>query len=63
MSKQQVRLASLLLQESYGELVEGVGTYLMKHGKCSLGEVVRGTGLKPNQVSEQCLASLVWERD
>lgn len=50
MSKQQVRVASLLLEEGFGSLVETVGTYLLKHGASNLGEIVKGTGLKINQV-------------
>ena len=50
MSKQQVRLASLLLEEAFGSLVETVGAHLLKHGASNLGEIVKGTGLKTNQV-------------
>ena len=51
MSKQQVRLASLLLEEAFGGLVETVGTHLLKHGASNLGEIAKGTGLKMNQVT------------
>lgn len=50
MSTQRVRVACLLLQESFGELVERVGAYLMRHGASPLAEVVKGTELKANQV-------------
>ena len=52
MSKQQVRVASLLLDEGFGSLVEQVGTHLLKHGASNLGEIVQGTGLKRNQVEK-----------
>lgn len=51
MSSQQVRVASLLLEESFGELVEKVGGFLLRHGASSLAEIIRGTELKPNQVA------------
>jgi len=53
MSKQQVRVASLLLREGFGSLVEEVGTHLLKHGASSLAEIVQATGLKKNQVHLQ----------
>ena len=53
MSKQQVRVASLLLREGFGSLVEEVGTHLLKHGASSLAEIIQATGLKTNQVHLQ----------
>ena len=50
MSQQQVRLASLLLGEGFGSLVEKVGTHLLKHGASSFSNIVQGTKLKRNQV-------------
>ena len=50
MSKEKTRVACLLLQENFGELVEQVGCHLLKHGACSLDAIVKGTGLKENQV-------------
>lgn len=50
MSDQQVRLASLLLQEGFGEVVEKVASCLMRHGSSSLAEVIQNTELKPVQV-------------
>ena len=50
MSKQQVRLASLLLEEAFGDQVEAVGTYLLKNGGSNLGEISKGTGLQINKV-------------
>lgn len=51
MSKEQTRVACLLLQESFGDLVEQVGCYLLKHGACPLDTIVKGTDLKQNQVA------------
>ena len=51
MSSQQVQVASLLLEENFGELVEKVGGFLLRHGASSLPEIIRGTELKPNQVA------------
>jgi DNA-directed RNA polymerase III subunit RPC3 len=58
MSKQQVRLASLLLEEAFGNLVESVGTYLLKHGASNLGEISKGTRLQVNKV-KKCLVVLI----
>ena len=52
MSKQQVRLASLLLEEAFGDQVEGVGTYLLKNGASNLGEISKGTGLQMSKVKK-----------
>ena len=52
MSNQQVRLASLLLEEGFGSVVETVGTYLLKHGASNLGEIAKGTGSKMDQVQQ-----------
>ena len=53
MSKEQTRVACLLLQENFGDLVEKVGCYLLKHGACSLDAIVKGTELKQNQVCKK----------
>lgn len=45
-------MASLLLEEGFGRLVETVGTHLLKHGASNLGEIVKGTGLKTNQARD-----------
>ena len=47
----QVDVASSLLKETFGELVQKVGNYLMHHGGLALGELVKGTKLKQSQVS------------
>lgn len=57
MSSQQVQVASLLLQESFGELVEKVGGFLLQRGASNLAEIIRGTELEPTQVATctQCI--------
>ena len=44
-------MASLLLQESFGELVERVGGFLLQRGASTLAEIIRGTELEPTQVA------------
>lgn len=51
MSPQQVRVASLLLGETFGQLVERVGTHLIRHGALPMVDIVRGTGMKQVEVS------------
>ena len=51
MSSQQVQVASLLLQESFGELVEKVGGFLLQRGASNLAEIIRGTELEPTLVA------------
>ena len=51
MSDQQVRLATLLLQESFGEVVEKAASFLMRHGSSPLAEVIHNTELTPVQVT------------
>ena len=50
MSIVQGRLVSLLLKEAFGEIVEEVGSYLVKRGPCILRDVVTGTHLEKEQV-------------
>ena len=50
MSKQLSRVVSLLLEESFGELVKTVGLHLMRHGATSLSEILLGTKLKTTEV-------------
>lgn len=50
MSNERTRLALLMVNESFGDVVEKVASYLLKHGDSSLTETVRGTELKPNKV-------------
>ena len=51
MSNERTRLAILMVNESFGEVVEKVASYLLKHGDSSLAETVRGSELKPNKVA------------
>lgn len=51
MSLLQVGLACSLLRESFGELVEKVGTYLLHNGGVSLTDIIGGTGITQNQVN------------
>lgn len=51
MSNEQTRLAVLIINESFGDVVEKVAAYLLKHGDSSLIEITRGAGLKPNKVT------------
>ncbi len=55
MSNEEGRLASLLLRESFGEVVEKVGTYLLLHGPCPLYEIKKNVGLEATVVSSQVL--------
>ena len=50
MSPQQVRVASLLLEETFGQLVERVGTHLVRHGALTMAEIVKGTRMKQTEV-------------
>nr|XP_006823774.1 PREDICTED: DNA-directed RNA polymerase III subunit RPC3-like [Saccoglossus kowalevskii] len=50
MSNIQIRLASLLLRENYGEIVEKVGSYLIKYGLKALRAIALDTNLKLDQV-------------
>ena len=52
MSKQKARVASLLLREGFGDLIEKVGRHLLSCGASSLAETIQGTGLKANQVHD-----------
>ena len=50
MSPQQVRVASLLLEETFGPLVERVGSHLVRHGALPISDIVKGTGMKQIEV-------------
>ena len=58
MSVQQKRLASLILKEHYGQVVEKVGTYLVAKGPRPLRDIIRDTKLTRDQV-QQCLCCLI----
>ena len=51
MSTEQGRVAALLLKEAFGEVVEGVGSYLIKYGCCSLPQIIKGTDIDLLQVT------------
>ena len=50
MSKTEVRLCSLILREHYGEIVDKVGTNLLKNNCTPLRIIVNETKLKHDQV-------------
>ncbi len=50
MSLLQVGLASSMLQETFGELVEKVGSYLLHQGGVSISDITKGTELTRKQV-------------
>ena len=50
MSGEEVRVAARLLREGFGELVEQVGSFLMKNGSSTLASIIKGTKLKATQV-------------
>lgn len=58
MSVQQKRLASLILKEHYGQVVEKVGTYLVAKGPRPLRDIIRDTKLTRDQV-QKCLCCLI----
>jgi hypothetical protein len=51
MSVEEGRVATLLLKEAFGEIVEAVGSYLIKHGPRTLPDVLKGTDLDKAQVN------------
>lgn len=58
MSVQQRRVASLILKEHYGEVVEKVGTYLVAKGPRPLRDIIRDIKLTRDQV-QKCLCCLI----
>lgn len=54
MSAEAGRVATLLLEESFGEVVGKVGGYLLKHGDQSLPEILKRVDLDKEQVSKYC---------
>lgn len=57
MTAQEVRLCGLLLQEHFGEVVEKVGTHLLRNGAQTLRAVVHETGLSHDLVPVAPLTS------
>lgn len=58
MTAQEVRLCGLLLQEHFGEVVEKVGTHLLRSGALNLRTIIHETGLSVDLV-KKCLCVLV----
>ncbi|CAI5662234.1 unnamed protein product [Oreochromis niloticus] len=52
MTAQEVRLCGLLLQEHFGEVVEKVGTHLLKSGAQNLRTIIHETGLSVDLVKK-----------
>lgn len=50
MTQAEIKLCSLLLQEHFGEIVEKIGTYLIRTGTQPLRMIVNDTGLLLDQV-------------
>ncbi|NXF41208.1 RPC3 polymerase, partial [Nyctibius bracteatus] len=52
MTQAEIKLCSLLLQEHFGEIVEKIGTYLVRTGTQPLRGIVSDTGLLLDQVKK-----------
>ncbi|KAF1630725.1 DNA-directed RNA polymerase III subunit RPC3, partial [Eudyptes filholi] len=52
MTQAEIKLCSLLLQEHFGEIVEKIGTYLIRTGSQPLRMIVSDTGLLLDQVKK-----------
>ncbi|NXE57310.1 RPC3 polymerase, partial [Casuarius casuarius] len=52
MTQAEIKLCSLLLQEHFGEIVEKIGTYLIRTGTQPLRMIVNDTGLSLDQVKK-----------
>ncbi|NXQ97053.1 RPC3 polymerase, partial [Sagittarius serpentarius] len=52
MTQAEIKLCSLLLQEHFGEIVEKIGTYLIRTGAQPLRMIVNDTGLLLDQVKK-----------
>ncbi len=50
MSTEQGRVATLIIQEAFGEVVEKVGRFLIKSGNCNLPGIIKGIDLEKTQV-------------
>lgn len=51
MTAQEVRLCGLLLQEHFGEVVEKVGTHLLRSGAQTLRTIIHETGISLDLVA------------
>ncbi|NXU22365.1 RPC3 polymerase, partial [Thalassarche chlororhynchos] len=52
MTQAEIKLCSLLLQEHFGEIVEKIGTYLIRTGTQPLRMIINDTGLLLDQVKK-----------
>ena len=52
MSQGKARVSSLILQETFGDLVEKVGKYLIDHGAPPLAEIAKGLHMKKPDVRD-----------
>ncbi|NXJ71864.1 RPC3 polymerase, partial [Rostratula benghalensis] len=52
MTQAEIKLCSLLLQEHFGEIVEKIGTYLIRTGPQTLRMIINETGLVLDQVKK-----------
>lgn len=50
MTAQEVRLCGLLLREHFGEVVEKVGTHLLRNGTQHLRAIIHETGISADLV-------------
>lgn len=50
MTQAEIKLCSLLLHEHFGEIVEKIGTQLVRTGGQALRGIAGDTGLLPDQV-------------
>ena len=55
MSFELGRVAALLLREAFGQIVEQVGSYLIKNGAQPVPDIVKGTELTKEEVIELCM--------
>lgn len=62
MTVQEVRLCGLLLQEHFGEVVEKVGTLMLKNGTQNLRTILNETGISVDLVSVY-FSSYVFQTD
>ncbi|NXL52224.1 RPC3 polymerase, partial [Podilymbus podiceps] len=59
MTQAEIKLCSLLLQEHFGEIVEKIGTYLIRTGTQPLRMIVNDTGLLLDQQVKKALCVLI----
>ena len=57
MSQGKARVSSLILQETFGDLVEKVGKYLIDNGAPTLAEIAKGLHMKKPDVRNKLIVS------